>query len=70
MHILLGTRHPLDYAATLTEHEKADVLRACLVAMLITHFTTILHPFQLQASLAIFSGHDSIAVVLWCAPAT
>ena len=59
-HLLLGTRLPLDYVATLAEHEKTDALRACLVVALITHFTIIPRPFQLQASLAILNGQDSI----------
>jgi ATP-dependent helicase YprA (DUF1998 family) len=59
-HLLLGTRHPLDYVATLAEHDKTDALRACLVVALITRFTIIPCHFQLQASLAILNGHDSI----------
>ena len=59
-HLLLGTRLPLDYVATLTKHEKTDALQACLMVALIIHFTIIPRPFQLQASLSILNRQDSI----------
>ena len=58
--LMLDNKLPVDYLTTLTENDRTDALRACLVVFIITRFTIVPRVFQLKASLAILNGLDSI----------
>ena len=58
--LMLDNKLPVDYLTTLTENDRTDALRACLVVFIITRFTIVPCVFQLKASLAILNGLDSI----------
>ena len=56
----IGSRLPDDYIATLSGNDKIDALRACLIIHRLTSGTILPRIFQLQASLAILNGTDTI----------
>ncbi|KAF9222955.1 hypothetical protein BS17DRAFT_659433, partial [Gyrodon lividus] len=43
-----------------SDQEQVDALRACLIVYLLTSNTIIPRAFQLEASLAILSGRDTL----------
>ncbi|KIJ57528.1 hypothetical protein HYDPIDRAFT_171650, partial [Hydnomerulius pinastri MD-312] len=53
-------RLPFDYLASLAGQDKIDILRACLIIYFLTSTTIVPRVFQLQASIAILNGHDTI----------
>ena len=59
-HVMIADKLPDDYLATLAEKEKTPALRACLAVFIITRFMIVPRGFQLQASLTILNGRDSI----------
>ncbi|KIK73603.1 hypothetical protein PAXRUDRAFT_586170 [Paxillus rubicundulus Ve08.2h10] len=57
----IGARLPLGFLAALSdESHKVDALRACMIIYLVTATAIVPREFQLQASLAILNGKDSI----------
>jgi ATP-dependent helicase YprA (DUF1998 family) len=51
---------PNAYIATLSNNDKIDALRACLIVHHLTSCTIVPRIFQLQASLATLNGKDTI----------
>ncbi|KAH0828138.1 hypothetical protein J3R83DRAFT_3826 [Lanmaoa asiatica] len=56
----IGTRLPVEFIATLSEIDTVDALRASLIVHHLSSHAIVPHDFQLQASLAILHGKDSI----------
>ena len=57
---LLHDRLPRSYLATLSDNEKINTLRACLIIWILTQGTIVPHVFQIQASLAMLQRCDSV----------
>lgn len=53
-------RLPFDYLASLAGQDKIDILRACLIIYFLTSTTIVPRVFQLQASIAILNGRNTI----------
>ena len=56
----IGSQLPNDYISMLSNNDKIDALRACLIVHHLTSCTIVPRKFQLQASLAILDGKDTI----------
>ena len=56
----IGSQLPNDYISILSNNDKIDALRACLIVHRLTSRTIVPRKFQLQASLAILDGKDTI----------
>ena len=56
----IGTRLPMGFVATLSEIDTMDALRASLMVHHLSSHAIFPRDFQLQASLAILHGKDSI----------
>ena len=56
----IGHRLPLEYLQTLPHHDKIDALWACLIVYQLMLCTIVPRVFQLQASLAMLNGRDTI----------
>ncbi|KAF9234844.1 P-loop containing nucleoside triphosphate hydrolase protein, partial [Melanogaster broomeanus] len=59
---LIQDRLPTEYLSTLTDNEKVDALRACLIIWILTRGTVVPRVFQLQASLAMLQQRDSVII--------
>ena len=56
----IDDRLPNEYLATLSNTDKLDALRACLILHRMTSSAIVSRVFQLQASLALLNGKDTI----------
>jgi ATP-dependent helicase YprA (DUF1998 family) len=61
-HDTIGDRLPHDFLTTLSDTDRIDTIRACLLIYLLTSFTVVPHVFQLRASLAMLNGRDTIII--------
>lgn len=57
---MMGDCLPVDYLATLSVQDRLDALRACLMIYALSSNTIIPRIFQLQASLTILNGRDTM----------
>jgi ATP-dependent helicase YprA (DUF1998 family) len=59
-HSLIQERLPNEYIETLSDKDRTDALRACLLVYILTATTIVPRQFQLEATLATLNGHDSV----------
>jgi ATP-dependent helicase YprA (DUF1998 family) len=57
---LIQERLPNEYIETLSDKDRTDALRACLLVYILTATTIVPRQFQLEATLATLNGHDSV----------